>query len=131
MNPVGIDHQAERRLALPSRVDRPEKGVLKTHKWYVAGRGHRFAARGIGRTPPDDDAILGPGKAKARRVARRAQDCTQAGLTEEAEVVKEKPPGQGLGGCVLYRRNHQLPVALLTVLAVPIVPVSTPSVFCH
>lgn len=107
MHAMRVDQQTKRGVTHPTwahaaGADGAQEGVLDPDQGSVIFGGHGFAARGIGAAAPDGDTITGFGPpidlAKVQAVPGKCQDAAQAGLAQEACVVKEKPPGDGPGG---------------------------------
>jgi hypothetical protein len=100
IDPAHVGHQPKRRLPLPPRIHRPQKGVLDPDQRRTGCLRHRFAAPGIGRPPPDRHAVPLAHPAQPQIVPGQRQDTPHATLLQEPGVEIAKPP-EGVSGGVI------------------------------
>ncbi len=132
MHAAPVEHQAQRRFAaIASRTDRPQEGVLDTQNGRVGRACDSLAARAGRAAPPDADQIAGPRFSDADVVARKCQNAADAALGQKPAVIDKNLLALATGPCVIAGPGHQFPARLFTEFAVPSVPVSAASVFCH
>ena len=135
MHPYRVELQSDRCSAPgPSGQDRTQESILDPDQRHPGAGGDTLSPPGGRACAPDQDAIAGPGQAKAQLMPSKLQHTVQPPVAQEAQVLMIKPPGHP-AQCEGALRWAEAQLFRFAVSARPVAadvePVIAPSVFCH